>query len=57
MITVISNTFKLKHMHTLFVVDTAKNDFESTIRNELRYPNDVNVLINELKISVSSRNW
>lgn len=57
MITVISNTFKLKHMHTLFVVDTAKNDFESTIRNELRYPKDVNVLINELKISVSSRNW
>ena len=57
MITVISNTFKLKHMRTLFVVDTAKNDFESTIRNELRYPKDVNVLINELKISVSSRNW
>lgn len=56
MITVISNTFKLKHMHTLFVVDTAKNDFESTIR-KLRYPKDVNVLINELKISVSSRNW
>ena len=57
MITVISNTFKLKHMHTLFVVDTTKNDFESTIRNELRYPKDVDVLINELKISVSSRNW
>jgi len=57
MITVISNAFKLKHMHSLFVVDTAKNDFESTIRNELRYPKDVNVLINELKISVSSRNW
>lgn len=56
MITVISNAFKLKHMHTLFVVDS-ENDFESTIRNELRYPKDVNVLINELKISVSSRNW
>lgn len=57
MITVISNAFKLKHKHTLFVVNTAKNDFESTIRNELRYPKDANVLINEPKISVSSRNW